>query len=245
MMGPYYAGDAPFTVAGSAVATMDDTADDVRVDLTEPLFIDDVRTVTVGDTVRIPAHGEWCGHAIPGGWVCSRTRGHDPHDYPHAAAGRINGEGDEPGSPHMDDAGPGKIYAVADPEPRESASERELRETLAETTRQLRFAEIREGRAKERAEKAEGMISQIRDYAIEKMRDGTICADGTREFLEHFGLPLWERTYDVDTIVTLRVTVDGDYDDASEKADLIITRELRHLDEFRDTRYYDSTEVDD
>lgn len=244
MMGPYYTpreiGGVPaFTVAGEAVATMTDDGSDVRLDLSEPQFIDDVRTVTVGDVVRLPAHREWCAHAMAGGWLCSRTRGHDPYDYPHAAGGRTDGTGD------ADDAGPGKVYAVADPEPRETESERALRETLAETTRQLRLSEIREGRMKERAEKAENMISQIREYALEKMRDGTICKDGTREFLQHFDLPLWERTFDVERVVTLRITIDGDADAADEKADEMIRREFRYTDEFQDTRDYDTTEVDD
>jgi hypothetical protein len=218
-------GSTAFTVEREVTATL---TDDGRVDLTEPQFIDDVRTLAVGDRVRIPRHGDWCTHAMPGGWVCSRTRGHDPHDYPHAAASRTDYDtgGD------VDEAGPGLIHSVMDPEARDVTTdkERELSEKLAETERQLRLQVIRAERAHEARQTAETMIERIRDYAIDKMRDGTICQDGTREFLRHFDLPLWEQDYDVTFTVTVRRFTADDEDDAESKVRHELTHALRYVD---------------
>lgn len=230
-MGPFYASDPrpAFAVVGGAVATMDDSGSDVRVDLSDPQSIDDVRTLTVGDRVRIPTHGDWCSHSVPGGFVCSRTRGHDPHNYPHAAA---TSSSDLPGT--------GEVLAVADPEPADDPRLTELQSRLTEAEHQQRLSGIRAERAQERANRAEEMISSIREYALEKMRDGTICRDGTREFLQHFDLPGFERRYSVQVLVTVETTSEDDGDDAAEDARTRVSNAVhRYLDNVQDVTVND------
>jgi hypothetical protein len=229
----------PFMVAGEVVATMDDDGSDVRVDLSTPQFIDDVRTLNTGDLVRIPPHREWCQHPMPGGFLCSRTRGHDPHDYPHTATSA-------PGYLE-DDGNVGKVLAVMDPEAPEVAStdrERELDAEVERLTSTVRDVERQLRLAQRASESAQDMIGRIREYAIEKMRDGTICRDGTREFLEHFDLPTWERTYRIQVLVTVDRTAE-DPDDAEAEVLRDVNSAVRYLDGYREVEHNDTEDIGD
>lgn len=53
-------------------------------------------------------------------------------------------------------------------------------------------------------------VHQIRDYAIDKHRDGTICRDGLNAFLKHFDLAIYDPEIRINFTVTGSYLIKGD-----------------------------------
>lgn len=51
---------------------------------------------------------------------------------------------------------------------------------------------LTDGLRRETAAQHSDVLSSIRDYAIERQQDGTICLTGLNEFLRMFGMPEYE-----------------------------------------------------
>lgn len=65
---------------------------------------------------------------------------------------------------------------------------------------------------------AKATITSMRNYAIDRHRDGDICREGLNDFLRHHDLAPYAPTYDVTVDLTLQVTVDCESDE--DKGDL-------------------------
>ena len=85
---------------------------------------------------------------------------------------------------------------------------------------QTTFRRAMEGRAE--AERLDATICEIREYAIDKHRDGHFCRDGLNEALEHFGLDRYDPRYTATIALTATAEINADTpDDARSR--------LRHL----------------
>ena len=89
-------------------------------------------------------------------------------------------------------------------------------EVIAQLLEHLREAERRATVATGRADRAEASrdqldekISRIRQYAIEKNRDGSICKDGLDEFLRQFDLKPDVRRYKIDVTAYSVIEIDA------------------------------------
>lgn len=72
------------------------------------------------------------------------------------------------------------------------------------------------------AERLDATIDEIREYAIDKHREGHFCRAGLNEALEHFGLERYEPRYTA--VVTVNATAEINADSLEEAG-----RRIRHL----------------
>jgi hypothetical protein len=196
-----------------------------RVDMSKPSALSDIRTPAAGMVVTIRVDGpRLCSHPVD--WVdsghnprrgyCVQPGEHDASVVPHVC-GTVQHYG--PADPNVATI---KLNAVAplDPPSTPRTALDDARDAI-DTQRQ-------------RAETAEQKIADMRIYAIEKMRDGTICREGTEEFLEHFGLDLPESEFDV--TYNVRVSVNAtDSDLAEENARELLDSLIGGRDDIRIT----------
>lgn len=73
---------------------------------------------------------------------------------------------------------------------------------------QTTFRRAMEGRTE--AERLNATIGEIREYAIDKHRDGHFCRDGLNEALEHFGLDRYDPRYTATITVTATAEINAD-----------------------------------
>lgn len=162
--------------------------DPTPVDLSKPSIpqLTSTVAVAVGDEIRLMYNGPTCALLFGlTGYGCARPHGHDRSVTPCVAARFVRA-----GDVWEDD-----VFRV------EAIGELYVPLTEAQVIRlQAELAD-----AKRKTESATDTIERIREYVIAKMHEGAICPDGTRDFLEHFGLPLWERDFRITVELTLSV----------------------------------------
>jgi hypothetical protein len=120
-----------------------------------------------------------------------------------------------PASWHALDTQSGAIEAITPPASLYAVDRVEPTDLALQVVEVLKSASRRSETAENLVSSCQTRLQEIRDYAIERHEVGDICASGLREFLEHFGMEPFTRTFEFTVSLHGSVSINADNVDAA------------------------------